>query len=153
MRPHADPSWTTYPETMLEIHAHRLLRVDLRATVLPELAAQLRGLGLGQSWAVITAHNPHGRRATDHENDVRERDLRAVLGGLGVACLRADGISPDGRHREVGIAAAIDRTEAVTLAKRFGQSAVSWYDGSAFWLVPALLGDAPVRLPRGSGSL
>ena len=45
------------------------------------------------------------------------------------------------------------REEAVALARRFGQLALFWYDGWAFWLLPALAEKTVQRLPtsrRGS---
>ena len=141
----ADPRWATYPDTVVEIHALPPLQVDLRQPVPPEVAQRLRELGLGHAWAVVTAHNP-GRIVAETENERRERELSVVVATFGVRFLRADGVSPDGTHREPGVAVALDQHSAIALASDFGQSAIFWFDGQAFWLVPALVGDARTRL-------
>jgi hypothetical protein len=142
----SDSRWPTYPDTIVEIHASPPLRVDLRRAMVPAVATLLRALGLGPAWAVVTAHNP-GRILAAEENARRERELADAVRALGVPTLRADGVSPDGGHREPGVAVALGQVEAVELARRFGQSAIFWFDGEGFWLVPALVGDAPIGLP------
>jgi 2-dehydropantoate 2-reductase len=142
----SDSRWATYPDTIVEIHASPPLRVDLRARVAPETAERLRSLGLGATWAVITAHNP-GRIVERSENDRREQRLADAVMALGARFVRADGVSPDGSHREPGVAIALDQRGAIALASEFGQSAIFWFDGERFWLVPALVGDAQIRLP------
>jgi uncharacterized protein DUF3293 len=142
----SDPRWATYPDTIVEIHAVPPCRIDLRRPVSPAIARRLRELGLGDAWAVVTAHNP-GRIADPTENERRELELSAAVAASGVPCLRADGVSPDGAHREPGFAVALDQDRAVALASSFGQSAIFWFDGERFWLVPALVGDRPVELP------
>jgi hypothetical protein len=141
-----DPRWATYPDTILEIHVSPPLRVDLRCAVEPLLAQLLRALGLGAAWAFVTAYNP-GRILTPEENAQRERELADAVRALGVPSLRADGVPPVAGHREPGVAIALPQEEAVELARRFGQSAIFWFDGQRFWLVPALVGDAPIGLP------
>jgi hypothetical protein len=39
--------------------------------------------------------------------------------------------------------------EAVALARSLNQSALFWFDGEAFWVVPVLVAEEAVRLPRG----
>lgn len=123
-----------------------MLRVDLRERVDPSTGARLRDLGIGSSWATITAYNP-GRILEPSENERRARELDAIVMGLGVAYIAADGIQPDGSHREPGFAIALDQERAIALASEFGQSAIFWFDGESFWLVPALVGTAAIRLP------
>ena len=142
----SDPRWSTYPDTIVEIHASPLVRVDLRRPIAPEVATQLRRLGLGDAWAIVTAHNP-GRLLPRQENEVREKALSHVVQALGVPFLPADGVSPDGSQREAGVAIALERGRAVALAGEFGQSAIFWFDGEGFWLVPALVGEAAIGLP------
>lgn len=146
----SDSRWDTYPDTIVEIHASPPLRVDLRRAVAPAVAEHLRALGLGAAWAVVTAHNP-GHIVAYEDNARRDRELAADVKILGAPTLRADGVSPDGAHREPGVAIALSQREAVELAKRFGQSAIFWFDGEGFWLIPALVGDAPIGLPVRKG--
>lgn len=154
----ADPSWSQYPCTVLEIHQGSgavaskggepgVLEVDLRAEVGAETIAALGQLGLGERWAVVTAYNPHGRTRESEGNDARHAKLVEAVQASGVPFLRADGRSPDASHREVGLAVALPQPEAVALAARFGQSAIFWFDGRSFWLVPAGAPAEPVRLP------
>ncbi len=147
----ADPRWATYPDTIVEIFTSPPIRADLRSPLPPDQAARLRGLGLGEAWAVITAYNP-GRMLSDAENSRRERELWRAAEESGARFLRADGVHPDGTEREVGVAIGLDRDRSIALAAEFGQSAIFWFDGEAFWLDPVLVGDKPVRLPAGNGA-
>ena len=150
-----DPSWSQYPCTVLEIHpaagsrgaAPPILEVDLRAELAGSVAARLRSLGLGDRWAVVTAYNPRGRDREPEANESRHAKLVASVRAGGTAFLRADGRSPDASHREVGLAIALPQPDAVALAARLGQSAIFWFDGDGFWLVPAGAPAAPIRLP------
>jgi hypothetical protein len=141
----SDPRWDTYPETILEIQTSPPVRVDLRAPLSAEMAPRLRGLGLGPTWGTVTAHNPGGlvERAI---NEKREKELTAAVAALGAPFVAADGVSPDGTHREPGYAIGLDREGIVALACDFGQSAIFWFDGETFWIIPALVGDVPIRL-------
>jgi hypothetical protein len=141
----SDPRWATYPDTILEIHTSPPLRVDLRVLPSAEMARRLRELGIGRAWGTVTAHNP-GRLVERAVNEQREKELTAAVEALGVPFLAADGISPDGSHREPGYAIGGDQDGVVALACEFGQSAIFWFDGEAFWIVPALVGDGPIRL-------
>ena len=148
-----DPSWSQYPCTVLEIHraaptgGAAVMEVDLRVRVSDSTARELRGLGLGPRWAVVTAYNPHGEDRDAGGNAARHAKLEAAVRESGAAFLRADGRSPDASHREIGLAVALPQPEAVALAARFGQSAIFWFDGEAFWLVSAAAPAEPVRLP------
>ena len=141
----SDPRWDTYPDTILEIHTSPPLRVDLRVPVPPETARRLRELGIGVAWGTVTAHNPGGlvERAV---NEKREKELTAAVASLGVPFLAADGVSPDGTHREPGYLIGGDQDAVVALACEFGQSAIFWFDGETFWIVPALVGSEPIKL-------
>jgi hypothetical protein len=134
MRPQDDPSWTAYPNTILEFFGTRVLRLDLRSLAAPEDVQPLREIGLAAPWAVVTAWNPHGLEVDEHTTRVR-----------------ADGVSPDGLHREEGVAVALSLEEARGLAESFGQSAFFWFDGECVWLMPALIHTEPRRLGRLSG--
>lgn len=142
----SDPRWETYSDTIVEIHTSPPLRVDLRAPVSSEMARWLRELGLGATWGTVTAHNP-GRLVDPALNEKREKELTAVVAALRAPFVAADGVSPDGTHREPGYAIGLEQEGVVALASAFGQSAIFWFDGERFWIVPALVGNAPIRLP------
>jgi hypothetical protein len=144
----SDPRWATYPDTIVEVFTSPLIRADLRSPLPTAQAAELRAIGLGDAWAVVTACNP-GRMLPDAENARRERELWRAAEQSGARFLRADGVNADGTEREVGVAIALDRDRSVALGAEFGQSAIFWFDGEAFWLDPVLVGDRPVRLPVG----
>jgi hypothetical protein len=142
------PADTPYLETVLEIFppAGNPLVIDLRRPVAPGAREALSRL-LGGTFAVVTACNPHGRPAEAAENERRTRALEGELRTRSVEFLRADGRSPDGVHRERGVAAPVAQPSARDLAVHFQQQAYYWFDGQAFWLVGALLETAPLRLP------
>lgn len=151
--PQPDPSWRQYPCTVLEIYRSPdgaegvpWLEVDLREPLQRSAVDALASLGLGRTWAVVTAYNPHGE-PRDEGNAARHARLTEAVERIGAPFARVDGRSPDASHREVGLAIALPQPEAVALAARFGQSAIFWFDGEAFWLVPAAAAAGPVRLP------
>ena len=96
---------------------------------------------------MVTPFNPHGRTIPRAENDARMRRQESELAALGVRHLRVDGLAPDGSHCEEGFAIEVSRDQARALAAQWGQSAFFWFDGGAFWLVPAEVDAEPVRLP------
>jgi hypothetical protein len=148
MRPQDDPSWAAYPNTILELFGTRVVRLDLRSLAAPEDVQPLREVGLAAPWAVVTAWNPHGLEVDEHTNRANDQRLRATLEAAGHRGIRADGVSPDGLHREEGVAVALSLEEARGLAESFGQSAFFWFDGECVWLMPALMRAEPRRLSR-----
>ena len=159
----ADEKWHAYPDTILEFESRPPLRVDLRENVADDARMRLGSLGLAMPFGVFTAENPAGDNAEDEPspgaeerkeraNDRREGRLEHELRERGVAYVRVDGVSPDGRYREHCVATLVTREAAVALARRYRQLALFWYDGSAFWLLPALADEQPQRLPRNERS-
>jgi hypothetical protein len=147
MRPHDDPSWPHYRDTILEFHGTTLIRVDLREPVGSDARAALAAEGLVSPFAVLTAANPRGRTVAGRQNARRHQRLTTALATMGYPYLGADGVSPDGAHRERGVAAMLRQRDAAELARRYGQSAFFWFDGGAFWLVGALVRVEPIPLP------
>jgi hypothetical protein len=146
--PDGDPSWGSYPDTVLEIRdCRRLLRVDLRENLSDELRSDLRCLCGSSEFGIVTAANPLGRRLLDVENARRHAELGAEL-VAGGSCFRpADGVSHDGRHREPGFAVCLPEGGVRNLAERFEQTAFFYFDGTEFWLVTTNGTRNPVRLP------
>lgn len=142
-----DPNWPAYKETVLEFRSPEPFRLWLAEPVVPADRKQLLGLIPGGRFAVVTPSNPHGRAIPRAENDARVRREEAELAALGVRHVRVDGLAPDGSHCEEGYAIELSREDAQALATRWGQSAFFWFDGTAFWLVPAAVDADPVRLP------
>ena len=149
--------YANYPKTVLEFATPDGLRVDLRQPVDEATRAALASLGLGD-FGVFTAENPAGEHADDEGDPAaeraRERDnarrTRALVERLereGVAFVPVDGVAPDGEYREHCVALAVARDDAVAMAEQYEQLALFWYDGSAFWLLPAEADQPPIRLP------
>jgi hypothetical protein len=148
LAPEEDPSWQHYGQTILEFFpGEQAVSIDLRKAPVPAAVERLHQRGLPDSFAVLTACDPRGRTATETENRQRTAELKGRLRETGQLWAPADGVSPDGQHREAGIAVALSQEDARRLACDFEQSAFFWYDGAAFWLVGALVQASPVRLP------
>lgn len=152
MRPADDPSWSCYPDTVLELSTPEAVRIDLRRPVDAAARRALERAGFAEPFAVVTSANPRGEQIADDTNERRELRLRRTIAASGRRWARADGVSADGGHREPGVAVVMPRDEAVQLARDFGQSAIFWFDGAAFWLVGALVEAVPQRLPLAADS-
>ena len=153
--PDRDPSWESYPETILEIRdGARLIRVDLREELSADLLDELRALSGSpalsdpRAFGVVTAANPRGHELPDLENGWRVEQLHADLVADDVWCRSADGVSPDGTHRESGFAVWGPREDVRDLAEQFEQTAFFWFDGTSFWLVATSGAPEPIRLPQ-----
>lgn len=153
-----DEKWDQYPNTVLEFYDRARTRIDLRRPVGSAERAALERLGLDRPFAVFTAENPRGENAEDEpgpsaaaaqeaRNERRTSRLEADLTERGAPFVQVDGASPDGEYREQCVAAAMPRDEATRLAARFEQLALFWFDGSAFWLLPAEADREPRKLP------
>ncbi len=144
----ADSRWSTFAQTILEFPDLGGLRVDLRRSVGEDVRARLQESGLRRRFAVVTACNPGGQASSPTENLARAQALEAQLREAGRDFVRADGVSPDGAHREPGVAAALDEQSALGLARAWEQLAVFWYDGRYFWILDAGAEPRPsLRLP------
>lgn len=146
-----DPSWHAYPGTILRFTRHGFF-VDLRVPLSAETIERLRRVASGHAISVLTAFNPRGRIVAEAENLRRHEELAARLKLLGCAFTPCDGTDPAGVHIEPGFAAAIDSESSERLAKEFEQSAYFHFDGRAFWLLPAIVKAASLRLPPRSST-
>ena len=147
MRASDDPSWALYPNTILAFNSSDHFEIDLREAVASQRREYLHAANLDQPFAVITACNPRGRHHSDPDNARFAHQLEAQVRQRGLHLVHVDGVSPDRTHRESGVAVKVSREDAMTLAKQYHQSAFFWFDGEAFWVVPALVEAAAVRLP------
>ena len=151
-RPDDDPAWRQYPETLLEFFrepddARPALVVDLRRPVPDAAREALAELGLDRPFAVVTAAAPGGDPQDDAFDRARQAELDEAARTRSSVARCVDGVSPDGAHRERSVAVLLSREEAVSLGRRYGQSAIFWYDGADFWLLGAVVAAAPLRLP------
>jgi hypothetical protein len=147
MSPEDDPNWAQYVHTILELFADHSLAVDLTKPVSAEALAMLAEHGIGPTFAVLTACNPFGQRIDDGSNQRLSQMLAADVVAADRPWVPADGVSPDGSHREVGIAVMLAKDDARALARKYGQSAFYWFDGACMWIVGAVVDAADVRLP------
>jgi hypothetical protein len=137
-----------YTATILEVFlsSAEVLEVDLSrpltAATRDTLAAMLSG-----PFGILTAHNPQGRPTDAAENERRGARLDEELHRRQLHFIRVDGRSPDGLHRERGVAVPLPEAEVAELARHFDQEAYYWFDGKDFWLVDTRGAQAPLRLP------
>jgi hypothetical protein len=124
---------TCYPDTRLRFGPG--FEVDLRRELTETQRRQLRSLGLGRRFGIVTAFNPRGEEFPVATNRRRLVRLERRLAAAGLAYRPADGLSINRRHCERGFAVAADRRGVVALARAFDQLAVFWFDGSRFLLV------------------
>ena len=146
MRPGDDPGWESYGSTILVVHAALPFEIDLSMPVNAPARALLAGAGLAEPFGLVTPCNPRGQHAAQPENDALLNQFLADFTADGSRYVRVDGVSPDRRHVEPGVALAWPQPDVVALARKWRQSAVYWWDGAAFWVVGALTDAAPRRL-------
>jgi hypothetical protein len=150
-----DPDWAHYPDTVLVFdrsepglaEAETGLRVDLRAPISEAVRQAFAALGLSDSFAVLTAYDPKGRDLDPTENRSRAEQLETELRRRSVHYVRVDALSPDGRHCERSVAAALSREDAIAVAAEHQQVAIFWFDGERFWIVAVLADAEPIALP------
>jgi hypothetical protein len=142
------PAWGRYPDTILQFPSAGI-DIDLRQPLSPRALLVLAIAGLARPFAVVTACNPLGCSLDDSAN----RRLSAVLTGLVQdrfpGARPAHGTSPDGAHVEPGWAIPAPLEEARSLATRFLQNAVFWFDGIRFSIVPVHAAGPLLTLPIG----
>jgi|GEM_PF-2768736 len=102
----------------LDDRAHRL-RLDAPNLFLKELS------GVRQGWALITAHNPLPQILSTEENRRRNEALAALLDRQGYRYFPALGKGKDWEE-ESFLIVGITRSEALHLARAFGQLAILW---------------------------
>ena len=147
MQPDDDPSWSRYTQTILEMLDDRSLAIDLRQEIHSDARRALSQHGFGAGFVVLTAWNPLGRSTDEATNRERDGTLRAWLDARHIHWAPADGVSPDRKHREEGVAAVMSVEAGRELAMRYEQSAIYAYDGSIMWLLGALVSTTPLPLP------
>ena len=155
-----DEKWNAYHGTVLEFvdDERGCLRVDLRRPDARAIAARLAALGLEPPVAIMTAENPRGANAEDAptprqearqqvRNADRHETLLDELRSAGMPFARVDGVAPDGDYRERCVAVPLGREEGRALARRLGQLAFFWFDGTRMWLEPGIADHEPEVLP------
>ena len=90
------------------------------------------------SFAVITAWNPEGQIQSRETNDLLDRQLTRRLESFASPKVRADGCSPDFKHRESGWAVGVPKEQAVEIGREFGQVAIFWVETDTLFLLPCI---------------
>lgn len=139
--------WGDFPETVLHFDSTPALVVDLRRHIGPTVLAEIRRTGLGRSFGIVTAQDPMGVTQTKEVNAALATRLRADIAELHVPYVRVDACSPDRSHCEQSVAVELGLQQLIDLACRYDQLALFWFDGVAFWIVPARSANARTRLP------
>ncbi|MFL5553973.1 MAG: DUF3293 domain-containing protein [Gemmatimonadaceae bacterium] len=143
-----EPDWGHYPNTILAFLANPAVRIDLRQVLRADALARLKEIGLGDSFAILTAFDPDGRDLSARENEQRQAELEARLAAGRYDFVRVEACSSDRSHCEHSVAVRMSQRSAVDLAREFGQVAIFWFDGKAFWIVGAIGKTDPLMLPR-----
>jgi hypothetical protein len=146
LRPDDDPGWGAYAQTILHVQGHPPIDIDLAHAVSATQRVALSDHGLEGPFGVMTPCNPYGHMAAPGDNAARMTRFLAGLDAAGKRYIRVDGRSPDGRHVETGVALAWSQADVVALARKWQQSAIYWWDGSAVWVIGALTRSRPWRL-------
>lgn len=82
-------------------------------------------LSLPHDFHIVTAFNPRGEILTDEENASLSESLLRLMESRALTFFPITGGSPDGRHREEGLAIEwLQREEALALGREFGQNAI-----------------------------
>lgn len=139
-------AWGDFPCTHLRFVGTPELVVDVRGRVTPEVRAGLAAYGLTGSFVVVTAQDPMGRSQPPAVNARLATKLQEHVAALGVPAARVEACSPDRSHCEQSVAVALARHDGVRLACEYDQLAIFWFDGDAFWIVPARSTKPAVRL-------
>lgn len=143
-----DPDWARYAETVLIFGCESPLELDLRDVLAPEARNEFPNRGLAGSFAVLTAHDPHGRDLSPAENKALQKQLEGELARDGIRFVRVDACSADRKHCECSVAIDVPQQQAIDIAVQYDQMAIFWFDGDAFWLLGGIVQSDPIRLPR-----
>jgi Protein of unknown function (DUF3293) len=146
-----DPHYDHNYHAILEFHLDaELILVPVDQSLDPALAYDLNSHCPGPGFVVLTAFNPRGVEITADENEQRQDQLEVRLMEMRKQFVRCDGYDAGSDHRERGVAVHLERPLAHDIGVEFEQSAMYWFDGTRFWLVPILARDRRSELlPQG----
>jgi len=119
-------------ETLRAAYAAAVYEAELPAgRITFRVGAVPRGPAPVEPLAIVTAYNPGHARPGEVDNRAANERLAATLARAGWDFHPALGRSADGRHREPSFAVAgIDVDRALAIARRFGQAAILYWNGS-----------------------
>jgi hypothetical protein len=133
-----------YTETLLVFDG---FDIDLRKPVPAEARDSMAALGLDGPFGIVTPFNPRGIDQPDEVNSDNMRRFEEELLQSKREYVRVDGCSPDRSHCECSVAIIAPIDDVLAIARHWGQLAIYWWDGEAFWLHNAMNETDPLRLP------
>lgn len=87
------------------------------------------------TFAIVTAHNPHGATVPEQANNQYDRALREYLEAEGISSFAVVGASRDLTHHEGGRGIVLENLQtAAHISARFEQKAFYWVDGGVVFL-------------------
>ena len=90
---------------------------------------------LPKRFAIVTAHNPRGKKSPALANKRRDATLRRRLNTLKMTCFRVTGGNESGSHREAGWGIVVPSPGAArALAAAFDQDAYYWISAGRIFL-------------------
>jgi hypothetical protein len=91
----------------------------------PKLHKMLRETNIG-TWAFLTAYNPNSQPASPEQNTANQAELIRTVERHGHRYLNAYGTGDGWEPEDSLFVCDIDRETAISLGKKFGQSAILW---------------------------
>ena len=145
----SDPQtgWGDFPSTVLQFLSESPFALDLRVSIGETELAALQEAGFEHTFGIVTAHDPMGVEQPHETNAMLAAKLEANVARMNAHHVEVDACTPDSSHCEQSMAVDIDLEAAVSLASRYNQLAIFWFDGAAFWIVPARSTKSRLRLP------
>lgn len=141
-------AWGSYRDTVLQFPSAGV-NIDLRYPLSPRALHALANAGLAGPFAVVTACDPLGSAHDDNANLRLSAVLAALVQERYPKARPAHGAAPDGTHVEPGWAIPAPLEEVRSLAARFLQQAIFWFDGARFSIVPVHGAGPILTLPVG----
>ena len=87
------------------------------------------------SFAIVTAHNPHGLMLSPSQNRLLDRQLESKIQHYNSPYRSLVGAAPDLSHMEKSWAIFIDKKQALELGRAFNQHAIYYVDKGVLSLV------------------
>ncbi|MEO6777921.1 MAG: DUF3293 domain-containing protein [Gemmatimonadaceae bacterium] len=145
----SDPAtdWGDFPRTVLHFLSESPFALDLQANIRDTELAALEEAGFEHTFCIVTAQDPMGIEQPPETNAMLVAKLEADVAQLKAHHVEVDACSPDSSHCEQSMAVDVDLEVAVSLASRYDQLAIFWFDGATFWIVPARSSKSRLRLP------
>lgn len=139
--------WGDFPSTVLHFLSEAPFALDLRANISEIELAALQVAGFEHAFGIVTAQDPMGVEQPPETNAMLVAKLEADVARLNAHHVEVDACSPDSSRCEQSMAIDLHLESAVSLASRYDQLAIFWFDGAAFWIVPARSPKSRLRLP------